>query len=73
MDSKVITLHTPRSAGIDLDLAAQCGAPDEAPAPAKRIPPPFRGFTEADLNAAKLHPRCIVQNLLYADLALVGV
>ena len=57
---------------IDPVFAAQCGAPVEAPAPAKRIPPPFRGFTEADLNAAKLHPRCIVQNLLYADLALVA-
>ena len=41
-------------------------------APKTLIPPPFRGFTEADLNAAKLHPRCIVLNQLYADLALVA-
>ncbi len=35
------------------------------------IPPPFRGFTEHDLASAKLHPRCIVENLLYADLGMV--
>ena len=35
---KVITLHTPRHNGIDADLAAQCGAPSEAPAPTKSNP-----------------------------------
>ena len=33
------------------------------------MPPLFRGTTEADCSRAVLHPRCIVENLLYADLA----
>ncbi len=35
-------------------------------------PPPFGGFGENELQAARLHPKCIVENYLYADLALVA-
>jgi RecA-family ATPase len=35
------------------------------------IPPPFRRFTESNLTEARLHPKCIVEHYLYADLALV--
>ncbi len=35
-------------------------------------PPPFQRFTEADLANARLYPRCIVENYLYADLAMVA-
>ena len=35
-------------------------------------PPPFRPLNLGALDAARLHPRCIVENLLYADLALVN-
>lgn len=36
------------------------------------ILPPLHRFTEAELQGAALHPKCIVDNLLYADLALVS-
>jgi hypothetical protein len=39
MDNVTPFPHT-RNAGIDLDLAAQCGAPAESPAPAKHALPP---------------------------------
>ena len=58
MDKKVSQFPT-RNAGID-------------PPFAKRQPPAFTCFTEADLNKAKLHPRCFVTNLLYADLGEVA-
>lgn len=35
-------------------------------------PPPFEPFTEAELTAARLTPKCIVENYLYSDLALVA-
>ena len=35
-------------------------------------PPPFRPFTEEELTAAHLTPKCIVENYLYSDLALVA-
>lgn len=35
-------------------------------------PPPFGGFGENELQVARLHPKCIVENYLYADLALVA-
>lgn len=38
---------------------------------ARLAPPPFRPFTEDDLAVAKLHPKCIVENYLYADLGIV--
>lgn len=34
------------------------------------VPPPFTPFTESDLSNAKLHPKCIVKNYLYADLGI---
>lgn len=36
------------------------------------IPPPFLPFGEAELANARLHPRCIVKNHLYADLGLMA-
>mgnify|MGYP003375766960 CR=1 FL=1 len=36
------------------------------------IPPPFRRFTPAELETARLSPKCIVDKYLYADLALVA-
>jgi|APTNR8051073442_1049403.scaffolds.fasta_scaffold03721_2 RecA-family ATPase len=36
------------------------------------VPPPFRPLKIAEMASASLHPRCIVENLLYADLALVN-
>ena len=38
----------------------------------RTAPPPFRPLNLDALDAARLHPRCIVENLLYADLALVN-
>ncbi len=38
----------------------------------KTQPPPFRQTNLADLAGARLHPRCIVEKLLYADLAVVN-
>lgn len=38
----------------------------------KTQPPPFRPTNLADLAGARLHPRCIVEKLLYADLAVVN-
>jgi RecA-family ATPase len=34
-------------------------------------PPPLSGISLEELGAAKLNPRCIVENYLYADLSLV--
>ena len=36
------------------------------------IPPPFRRFELAELETARLSPKCIVDKYLYADLALVA-
>lgn len=36
------------------------------------IPPPFRRFELAELESARLSPKCIVDKYLYADLALVA-
>lgn len=36
------------------------------------VPPPFRPLNIAEMESASLHPRCIVENLLYADLAVVN-
>jgi len=36
------------------------------------VPPPFRPLKIAEMASASLHPRCIVENLLYADLAVVN-
>ena len=38
----------------------------------KTQPPPFRPTNLADLAGARLHPRCIVEYQLYADLAVVN-
>jgi len=35
-------------------------------------PPSLTGFSLEELNTAKLHPPCIVENYLYADLALIA-
>ena len=34
--------------------------------------PPLRPFSDGELSGARLHPRCIVEKYLYADLALVA-
>lgn len=47
--------------------AAHCGAIEQ-----KGNPPPFRGFDEQELTSGRLHPKCIVENHLYADLALLA-
>ena len=39
---------------------------------AANAPPPFGGFSENELQTAKLHPKCIVEHYLYTDLALVA-
>jgi RecA-family ATPase len=35
-------------------------------------PPRFKPMTEDDLNAARLHPTCIVENHLYVDLGVIN-
>lgn len=35
-------------------------------------PPRFKPITEGDLDAARLHPQCIVENHLYADLGVIN-
>ena len=52
---------------FDAVRAASIGDPSD-----KTAPPPFRPLNLDALDAARLHPRCIVENLLYADLALVN-
>jgi len=34
-------------------------------------PPPFKPFSESELGTARLSPKCIVDNYLYSDLAVV--
>ena len=63
---------TQNNRSVDPDLAATCGAFDADTTTRTLTPPIFRGFTENDLLSAKLHPRCIVENLLYADLGMVA-
>lgn len=36
------------------------------------MPPPFRPLNLDAMESARLHPRCIVENLLYADLAVMN-
>ncbi len=66
-----------------LAKAVAAGAPPHELAPlleairasgqcAANAPPPFSGFGENELQAARLHPKCVVENYLYADLALVA-
>lgn len=43
----------------------------DSPAP-KPPPPPLSGITPEELDAATLHPTCIVENYLFADLSLVA-
>ena len=51
------------------DAVRAIGAGDSSD---KTAPPPFRPLNLDAMTAARLHPRCIVENLLYADLAVVN-
>lgn len=56
---------------VETDAPAQ-PSPESAPAPAKPDAPRFKlpefsGCGEDELNNAKLHPKCIVENMYYSD------
>ncbi len=51
------------------DAVRAIGAGDSSD---KTAPPTFRPLNLDAMTAARLHPRCIVENLLYADLAVVN-
>lgn len=53
---------------VILDSIQQAQQSDETHS---AIPPLFRPFTETEMIQARLHPKCIVENYLYADLALM--